>query len=318
MNNKICATIITYNCGESFIDTFNSINCQVDKIVIVDNGSEEKTIKVLNELKSKYPIEVIFCGENLGIAAALNKGVKYALENGYDWVMTLDHDSNLKEDMAEKLLNAYYRIDEEKRKKVVSLLPRYIELGLDQERQDARYTNKDIAYVEGGITSGNLVKELLAAHQPDRKPYIDAILKKLKENVLKAFEEVGYFDEKLFIDFVDYDFCFRIKEKGLDIVEVADAILYHRIGDTKSGRFFFKKVSATNHSPTRRYYITRNRIYCWKKYKGIVDNSIKFDKSCAVKEAVKILLYEEDKILKMKMIAKGIRDAKNNTFGKIK
>ncbi|WP_299996083.1 glycosyltransferase family 2 protein [uncultured Clostridium sp.] len=292
MNDKICATIITYNCGEGFINTFNSVYNQVKKIVIVDNGSEKTTIDLLERLKKEYPIELILCKENLGIAAALNKGVKYALDNGYDWVMTLDHDSNLKEDMAKKLLEAYYRIGEEKRKKVVSLLPRYIELGLDQERQDARYTNTDIQYVEGGITSGNLVNR-------------------------KAFEEVGYFDEKLFIDFVDYDFCFRIKEKGLNIVEVANAILYHRIGKTKSGRFFFKKVSATNHSPSRRYYITRNRIYCWKKYKGVVDDSIKFDKSCAVKEAIKILLYEENKLLKMKMIVKGIKDAKRNKFGKI-
>lgn len=292
MNDKICATIITYNCGESFINTFNSVYNQVNKVVIVDNGSKKSTIDLLEKLKKEYPIELILCKENLGIAVALNKGVKYALDNGYDWVMTLDHDSNLKKDMAKKLLEAYYRIDEEKREKVVSLLPRYIELGLDQERQDARYTNTDIQYVEGGITSGNLVNR-------------------------KAFEKVGYFDEKLFIDFVDYDFCFRIKEKGLDIVEVANAILYHRIGDTKSGRFFFKKVSATNHSATRRYYITRNRIYCWKKYKGIVDKSIKFDKSCAVKEAVKILLYEEEKLLKMKMILKGIKDSKNNKFGKI-
>lgn len=292
MNDKICATIITYNSGEGFINTFNSVYNQVNKIVIVDNGSEKTTIDLLERLKKEYPIELILCKENLGIAAALNKGVKYALDNGYDWVMTLDHDSNLKEDMAKKLLEAYYRIDEEKRRKVVSLLPRYIELGLDRERQDARYTNTDIQYVEGGITSGNLVNR-------------------------KAFEEVGYFDEKLFIDFVDYDFCFRIKEKGLDIVEVANAILYHRIGETKSGRFFFKKVSATNHSPSRRYYITRNRIYCWKKYKGIVDDSIRFDKSCAVKEAVKILLYEENKLLKVKMIVKGIKDAKRNKFGKI-
>lgn len=292
MNDKICATIITYNCGEGFINTFNSVYNQVNKIVIVDNGSEKTTIDLLKKLKKEYPIELILCKENLGIAAALNKGVKYALDNGYNWVMTLDHDSNLKQDMAQKLLDAYYRIDEEKRKKVVSLLPRYIELGLDQERQDARYTNNDIQYVEGGITSGNLVSR-------------------------RAFEEVGYFEEKLFIDFVDYDFCFRIKEKGLDIVEVANAILYHRIGETKSGRFFFKKVSATNHSPSRRYYITRNRIYCWKKYKGIVNASIKFDKGCAVKEAVKILLYEEKKLLKMRMIIKGIKDAKSNKFGKI-
>ena len=50
MKDKICATIITYNCGESFINTFNSVYNQVNKIVIVDNGSEKTTIDLLKRL----------------------------------------------------------------------------------------------------------------------------------------------------------------------------------------------------------------------------------------------------------------------------
>lgn len=292
MKDRICAVIVTYNCGENFLNTFKSVENQVDKIVIVDNGSTENTIRMLNKLKSEKKAEVILCGDNLGIAAALNKGVKYALENGFEWIITLDHDSNLKEDMVDRLLQAYYSLDNDNQKKVLSLLPRYIELGLNVEEQ-LNKEQEEIKYVDGGITSGNLVNR-------------------------KAFEKVGLFDEKLFIDFVDYDFCFRIKEKGFEIVEVRDAILFHRIGETKGGRFFFKKVSATNHSPIRRYYITRNRMYCWRKYNNIVPEEIKFDKGCAIKETVKILLYEEKKFTKMKMILKGIKDSKNNSFGKYK
>lgn len=290
MKDKICAVIVTYNCDGNFLNTFNSVVNQVDKIVIVDNGSKSSTIEMLKKLKEEKGAELILCGDNLGIAAALNKGVKYALENNYQWVITLDHDSNLKEDMVGKLLEAYYTLDDDKKKKVVSLLPRYIELGLNVEEQ-LNKEQEDIKYIDGGITSGNLVNR-------------------------KAFEEVGLFDEKLFIDFVDYDFCFRIKEKGYEIVEIKDAILFHRIGETKSGRFFFKKVSATNHSPVRRYYITRNRMYCWRKYKDIVPEEIKFDKGCALKETIKILLYEEKKMTKMKMIIKGIKDSKKESFGK--
>lgn len=290
MKNTVCAVIITYNCDENFLNTFNSVVNQVGKIVIVDNGSNKNTINMLKNIEKENDVQLILCEENLGIAAALNKGVKYALNNGYDWIITLDHDSNLKDDMVMKLLKGYNSLNDIEKEKVVSLLPRYIELGLNVDKQ----LNKEqeyIKYIEGGITSGNIVSR-------------------------KAFEEVGLFDEKLFIDFVDYDFCFRIKEHGYDIVEVSDAILFHRIGETKEGRFFFKKVSATNHSPVRRYYITRNRIYCWKKYKNIVPESIKFDKSCALKETIKILLYEEKKFNKIKMIFKGIHDSNKGIFGK--
>lgn len=291
MNNKVCAVFVTYNCEEDFYNTFNSVVKQVEKIVIVDNGSGEKTISILEDIKKNNDVELILCGDNLGIAAALNKGVKYALDNNYEWIITLDHDSNLKEDMVAKLLSTYEGLSKDEKDKIVSLLPRYIELGLNVEKQLNDVDNEPFKYIDGGITSGNIVNR-------------------------RAFEDIGLFDEKLFIDFVDYDFCFRLIEKGWKIIEVRDAILFHRIGNTKSGRFFFKKVSTTNHSPTRRYYITRNRMYCWKKYGNVVPDEIKFDKGCCFKEAVKILLYEDHKFTKMKMIYKGIKDVNKNHFGK--
>ena len=78
-----------------------------------------------------------------------------------------------------------------------------------------------------------------------------------------------------------------------------------------------KEVTFTNHNDTRRYYITRNRLYCWDKYKNIVPNSVKSDKICATKETVKIVLFENDKLKKLKMIAKGIHDYNKDRYGKI-
>lgn len=74
---KVCAIVVTYNIGKEYIENFNSLYNQVDKIIIVDNGSDEKTIKVIQELQNIHTnVELIFNGENIEIGAAQNKGIK--------------------------------------------------------------------------------------------------------------------------------------------------------------------------------------------------------------------------------------------------
>ena len=290
MKDKVCCAIVTYNCDEKFMDTFNSVIKQVDKVVIIDNGSNKKTLDMLNNLKLNYDIKLILCNDNIGIAAALNKGIKYAEENNYYWILTLDHDSILDQNMVKNLLETYYNLSQIERKKVVSLLPRYIEAGLDIDEQ-LKEKKDDISYVIGGITSGNLVK-------------------------LSCFKDIGLFDEKLFIDFVDFDFCFRVREKGYEIIEVSKALLFHTVGNVKEAKFLWKNIIYSNHSAIRRYYITRNRRYCWERYKDIASDFIKADKDNDWREIVKIVLYEDHKYSKIKMVIRGILDYKRNKFGK--
>lgn len=292
MNNKlICAIFVTYNCDKEFYECFNRINKKVDKVVIVDNGSKSETLNILKDIKVKNDIELILNEENLGIAVALNIGVKYAIANNYEWVITLDHDSKITGDMIDKMFDQYHKINDEERKKIVSIVPNFIEETLAIQYDETSIEN-DYEYVENGITSGNLVK-------------------------VSAFEEIGLFDEKLFIDCVDSDLCCRIIENGYKILQVNKAILLHNLGEVKIFNFFGRKIRYTNHSFIRRYYITRNRLYLWDKYKNITPDYIKFDKGASVKEIIKIILFEEKKLLKTKMIFKGYSDYKKNIFGKI-
>ncbi len=73
----------------------------------------------------------------------------------------------------------------------------------------------------------------------------------------------------------------------------------------------------TNHNAIRRYYITRNRFYVWKKYKEYFPWFINYEKNRTIKEIIKLLLGEDDKILKIKMIIQGYWDFKKNKFGKL-
>ena len=72
---------------------------------------------------------------------------------------------------------------------------------------------------------------------------------------IKIFDLIGLFDEDLFIDFVDVDWCLRAKKAGIKIYIVPKAVMKHSIGTNviKIG-----PIICVQHSPIRTYYKVRN------------------------------------------------------------
>ena len=290
---KIAAIVVTYNPDEGLNKSTKSLIKQVDSIFMVDNGSNDEGKEIINKIKNKYgeKIEVIFNEENLGIATALNKGVKYALNNDYKWILTMDQDSCAEENMVKIMLETYYVIDENERKDILSLFPTFIDRGI--ESLDKNNENVKYEYVDAEITSGNLLKA-------------------------EIFEKAGFFDDSLFIDMVDTDYCMRLNELGIKMIRISGAILNHSIGNSKQVKKLFGTFNTSNHSATRRYYMTRNRFYTWNKYKNLNSFTLNRDKKLFKKEFVKIILGEDDKLNKVKMVLKGYKDYKNGVRGKLK
>ena len=44
-----------------------------------------------------------------------------------------------------------------------------------------------------------------------------------------ALKDVGLFDETFFIDYVDFEFCLRLRKHGFRLIEATDAPIYHRV-----------------------------------------------------------------------------------------
>lgn len=126
---------------------------------------------------------------------------------------------------------------------------------------------------------------------------------------LKIAREIGDFEESFFIDEVDHDYCLKIRKQNYKIIVLNKIILNHNLGNMKNYKIF----AVTNHNYIRRYYITRNRCYMIKKYNFLKNNYIGY----ILKDSIKILLTEKDKIRKLKMTYLGIRDFKNGITGKI-
>lgn len=282
---KVAAVIITYNVGDEFIKNITSLKEKVDEIIVVDNGSKENTMDMLMSLKDY--ITLISLNENKGIAYALNKGIKYALSKKYSWILTLDHDSKVSKEMISNMLKVYDSISKEEKEKIVMITPRHIE---EKQMSDIEFeSNDDWSYVLTEITSGALTKA--------------------------SYYEKELYDEKLFIDLVDHDFCLRINTQGYKIINVNSAVLIHNLGESIKKKVLGITITPTNHSALRRYYMSRNRKYVWSKYGQKFKKWVIKDRIRAVNEIVKIIIFEDDKKNKLNMIRRGSKDFKSNKWG---
>ena len=203
---KVAAIIVSYNPDSNLFDSINLLLNQVEKVIIVDNGSKEKYVKYIKSI-NEDKIEIILNKENLGVATALNIGVIKALENGYEWILTMDQDSKASPDMVKKMFNVYNSINREERKDILSIFPNFVDERIQSIEENSNMNSYE--YVDADITSGNLLRK-------------------------EVFEKVGFFDDSLFIDLVDTDFCMRLNEKGIKMIKIRDAVLYHSLGESKT------------------------------------------------------------------------------------
>lgn len=275
------ATIVTFNPDDAFFSRLASIAGHASATVVVDNGSDPAFTAQLRTIASgDARINVIAFDANQGIAAALNAGLDYLAAAGFAWAYTFDHDSlpmeNFFHTMGEAIgLHA----------NVGLLAPEYMDetsrISITPTVGNNAITGVDILST---MTSGNLV------HLP-------------------TWQTVGKFDERYFIDYVDHEFCLRLKARGYRIVQVAGAVLAHNLGNRSTHGLTARKFSTTNHSALRRYYITRNRLRVYATYLPVFPRWVLNDMRSAIKETAKIVLFEQHKMRKMRAMAMGTRDA---------
>lgn len=258
-------------------------------IYLCDNGSHN--IEEIRALLKDYRAVLLENGENLGVAAALNTLCRHAKADGFSHILTLDQDSVCGNGML-KILCLYAENEN-----VGIVAPNECNEG--EDKQDLRAGEQYRVITSGSLTS------------------------------LSAWEKVGGFDEAMFIDLVDHDFCAALRKNGYKIIQASDAILYHRLGESTEIRFFVKffgflpirafktPLYTHNHSPLRTYYYARNTVYFMRKYKDTNAIDIKAERRVFLRWIVLKLGFEKQKILKLRAILRGVKDAKHNKMGGI-
>ena len=102
--DKVLVIIVTYNARDWILQCLNSVDMERYDAFVVDNASTDDTLSILH---AEYPKAIVRAmDKNLGFGQANNVGLRYALDNGYDYVFLLNQDAWLLPDTIDKLIAA--------------------------------------------------------------------------------------------------------------------------------------------------------------------------------------------------------------------
>lgn len=283
---------MTYNIGAGILKCFNSIEGQVNEVVIIDNGSDKNTIDILRGLEKRSNLKIFYDKKNMGIAAAFNSGARYALDKGYDWVLTLDHDSIATPGMVWELSEAYDVLRSKgQNDKIGILCPVLYDTNAKIYLTGEMASNDNIVNVKAAMSSGSLING-------------------------SVFQDVGLFNEELFLYYVDDDFCLRLRKAGYKIFLVRRAILLHTEGRRELKKLLWKSVYFHNYSPIANYYIFRNGIFILKKYILFDWSYLKIFTLRMPADFVRIVLFSSDKLNNIKQSFIGLIHGIIGKYGK--
>ena len=290
---KIAAGVVLFNPEN--IDRLkillNKLEQQFDKVYIFNNGDDISLSINFNK------IHYINKKENMGIAFALNTIMEYAKNDGYSWVVSMDQDSLIPDGLIDGFVSAIKTYE-----KIGIVCPQVV----DKRRifSDIK-KNKNHEFVDFCITSASCTS-------------------------IEAWEMCGKYDEWMFIDLVDNDFCKRLTITGYKILQLNEWVLDQEFGkivpkNKKKQIFWFKisklfrneniaKLSYKKYvSPMRVYYTNRNIIYLNRKLclygnVGYRNYNCKGYLGFVFSFIIPSILRSQNKFLVTKLTLRGIKD----------
>lgn len=218
---------VFYNPSKECLSKWKAFSDEFKECIFVDNSSTDNSQIGLPNY--------IFLGSNLGIAKAQNIGINRAKQLGVEYIVFFDQDSSVN-------INLIYGLKSE----FESLKSKGINVGaigpsLIEENTGERYkgSNSGSIYpkkVNTLISSGTLMQ-------------------------LSTLDDVGGLNERLFIDLVDHEWCWRANSKGYQLFMSSQNILRHQVGKRTVHLGKFPIIISAS---IRYYYQYRNTIWLFK------------------------------------------------------
>ena len=209
-------------------------------VVVIDNTEEP----YLDD--SLFPVEckIVSLNHNTGIAHAQNMGIKAAIADGADIIVLLDQDSTVAPGFLHTLISS---------------------LSVGHPGIVSPLCVDDINNVQLAAVRINKFGMSSAVYcESNTEPYlVDVVISSGIAVTREVFQIVGFFDEGLFIDFVDTEWCLRCRSKGVSIRVVPAVTMRHRIG--MKSILLFGRFTVLVHSADRCYYQLRNCFHLFRK-----------------------------------------------------
>jgi GT2 family glycosyltransferase len=297
---SIASVTVAYNGAVVLPRQLNALRRQswkLDEIVVVNNASSDNTLAML---ESGYPeVTVLNQPENGGAGGGFAAGLRYAAhQKKHDWIWLLDQDSVPATTSLERLIGALVDLGERAVHTAI-LAPVCVNseskmgyapsLWRNGFRPASRGKNERIFFVDSVISSGTLLRSTAA-------------------------EEVGLPRADFFMDFVDHEYCLRLRRHGYKIAVVTGSRLDHALGETIQANFLVMKKQWAGHAPWREYYMARNEIFTiWKYFPDWRTRSSVGRR--LLRHALSVLLFGRQKLACLAMMCRGVADGRAGRLG---
>ncbi|KVD15043.1 glycosyltransferase family 2 protein [Burkholderia ubonensis] len=288
------ALVILYHPTDAQLASLDALRRASDALLVVDNSPQPDARA--REACARDGIALLHHGNRGGIAGAFNAGLAALFRERVDAVALFDQDSTAPD--------AYFPA---MRDVCAGLAPRAFLAGPRIFDENARSFLPELS--TNGITLRRLNIEPGAAMQ--RCAFLISSGCVVSRD---AYDTLGPFDETLFIDHVDTEYCFRALARNVPLYVVPSLVLTHRIGAKRRHALGPFAMTSMNHPWQRRYYSARNAVQLGIQYGlrfpvAIVPNLL------TLWQIVQIALVERDKRAKLGGIALGIVDGLFGRFG---
>jgi GT2 family glycosyltransferase len=237
------AVVLSWNGREDTLRCLRSLSAverPALELVCVDNGSSDGSQQAVRE---HFPdVALIEAGRNLGFAAGNNLGIRHALARGAEWVMLVNNDATVADDVVEGFLRALRerpragilagKVYFAQRPQTIWFAGQRVSELLGYSGRPRGYGRADGARYSRVASTGRAVGALMAVSR-------------------EAIEAVGLLEEDLFAYVEDVDWALRVRAAGLEVVFAPDAHAWHRVSASTGGE------AASTHTL---YYGVRNTV----------------------------------------------------------
>jgi len=228
VNKKVlCIIVVFYKPDTTAKDRFERIGKKFN-VVVIDNTP-------LNEIDYSSPqnVDYISLGNNCGIAYAQNVGIKSAIERGAEYVIFFDQDSVVDELSFSQMVDDFLQLEQQD--------PNVGAMGL----------------VPLNIAENSLYKTGVSFLDQKSKR-VDSLISSSTLVPLRVLKAVGGMWDDLFIDYVDFEWCWRLNHSGYSLYLSNSQPLPHTVGICS---YSFLGIHFIVSAPFRYYYRYRNALW---------------------------------------------------------
>ncbi len=245
----IAAVVISYRRPPMVLSCLGKLLALPDapaKVWLVDNAPDDGTAALV---RVQYPaVEVIDAGGNRGFAAGNNLGMRAALDAGYQFILLLNDDAELKADSLTVLYAAMEADDT-----------------IGSSGPLVYYGDESNIWSAGGRINRRtgMVRHVICPPAGTAVNQVDYVVACAVLYRGAALERVGLFDVRFFMYYEDSDLGMRLADAGYRNVIAGNAIALHHVP---------RDLAVRMKSPVFSYYLQRNRLLFVRKYNPLAAN----------------------------------------------